>query len=81
MAREPRKLAVTLAADVVGYSRLMGHDGRASFCAVRSGANVNSSTSAFSGLVGEPCHDGIDVGVGQTFLVESRHFLLGPGTH
>ena len=26
MAREQRKLAAILAADVVGYSRLMGHD-------------------------------------------------------
>jgi hypothetical protein len=38
-------------------------------------------SSTFSGLVGEPCHDGVDVGVGKTFLAECRHFLLGPGAH
>ena len=45
MAREQRKLAAIIAADVVGYSRLMGRDESGTFAPAQDSAAITHTTN------------------------------------
>jgi len=55
LAREQRKLAAIIAADVVGYSRLMGRDESGTLARVRKHRKERLEPTRYSGGAGGVC--------------------------